>query len=260
MTPALSTQPSQTGATVGLAIIAKTPEPGKSKTRLSPPLTPVQCAGISAAFIADLAENIGGLAADAAIRGVALYTPIGSETRLRQLLPADFALVPQSDGDLGARLANGIADICALGHTAAIIVSSDSPTLPREIFIRAAAHLLAEDCLVLCPAYDGGYTFIGLRQPHARLFEDMPWSTEVIFERTIERAAEIGLRVHVMPMWYDVDDAETLAILTADLAGDVLPFATETLPRMPAPRTTAFLAGLGQATPQINTARAVTAS
>jgi rSAM/selenodomain-associated transferase 1 len=251
---------SETGATVGLAIIAKTPEPGKSKTRLSPPLTPVQCACISAAFIADLADNIAALAEDAPIRGVALYTPIGSEARLRQLLPADFALVPQADGDLGARLSNGIADMRALGHSAAIIVSSDSPTLPRDIFMRAAAHLLAEDCLVLCPAYDGGYTFIGLRQPHARLFEDMPWSTEVVFERTCERAAEIGLRLHVMPMWYDVDDAETLAILTADLAGDALPFATETLPRMPAPRTKAFLAGLDAPELRTHTPGAVTAS
>lgn len=260
MTPARSTHPSETDATVGLAIIAKTPEPGKSKTRLSPPLTPVECAGISAAFIADLADNIAGLAAETPIRGVALYTPVGSESRLRELLPADFALVAQSDGDLGARLSNGITDICALGHTAAIIVSSDSPTLPREIFMRAAAHLLAEDCLVLCPAYDGGYTFIGLRQPHARLFDDIPWSTEVVFELTCQRAAEIGLRLHVMPMWYDVDEAETLAILTSELDGNPLPFATETLPRMPAPRTRAFVSDLGLTVLPLDHARAVAAS
>ena len=29
-------------------------------------------------------------------------------------------------------------------------------------------------------------------------------------EQTLERAAEIGLRVHVLPPWYDVDDAESL--------------------------------------------------
>lgn len=231
-------------ATVGLAVIAKTPEPGKSKTRLSPPLTPEGCAGISAAFIGDLSETIGDLSETTPIRGVALYTPVGSETKLRRLLPEHFALVPQTDGDLGARLHQGIADIVALGHTAAIIVSPDCPTLPDALFRRAADHLLREDCIVLCPAYDGGYIFIGARRPHARLFEDMPWSTEVVFEITLQRAKETGLPVHVLPMWYDVDDAETLEILKADLAGEPLPFATEDFRRKPGRRTRAFLAGL----------------
>lgn len=235
-------------ATVGLAIIAKTPEPGKSKTRLSPPLTPEGCAGISAAFIGDLSETIGHLAKTSPIRGVALYTPIGSEPKLRRLLPESFALVPQTDGDLGARLHNGIADIVALGHTAAIIVSSDCPTLPDDLFRRAADHLLREDCIVLCPAYDGGYIFIGARRPERRLFEDMPWSTEVVFEITLRRARETGLTVHVLPMWYDVDDAETLEILKADLAGAPLPFATGDFPRKPGRRTRAFLAGLSDET------------
>lgn len=237
-----------TSATVGLAIIAKTPEPGRSKTRLSPPLTPEGCAGISAAFIGDLSETIDQLSETTSIRGVALYTPVGSEPKLRRLLPDRFALVPQVDGDLGARLHHGIADIVALGHRAAIIVSSDCPTLPDDLFRRAADHLQREDCIVLCPAFDGGYIFIGTRRPYARLFEDMPWSTEVVFDLTLKRAQETGLPVHVLPMWYDVDDAETLEILKADLAGAPLPFATETFPRKPGRRTRSFLAGLADAT------------
>lgn len=241
-----ATDPSST--TVGLAIIAKTPEPGKSKTRLAPTLTPEGCAGISAAFIGDLSETIGNLEGSTPIRGVALYTPIGSEAKLRRLLPESFALVHQVEGDLGARLHQGIADIVALGHTAAIIVSSDCPTLPDDLFRRAADHLLREDCIVLCPAYDGGYIFIGARRPHARLFEDMPWSTEVVFDITVQRAQETGLPVHVLPMWYDVDDAGTLEILKTDLAGAPLPFATGAFPRKPGRRTRAFLAGLSNAT------------
>jgi hypothetical protein len=72
----------------------------------------------------------------------------------------------------------------------------------------------------------------------------MPWSTEVVFEITLERAKETGLPVHVLPMWYDVDDAETLEILKADLAGEPLPFATEDFRRKPGRRTRTFLAGL----------------
>jgi rSAM/selenodomain-associated transferase 1 len=227
---------------VGIAIIAKTPEPGKSKTRLSPPLRPEQCADISACFIEDLAHNIGALAASSGgfIAGYVLYTPAGTEDKLRRLLPDEFRLVLQSAGDLGARLSQGITDIVADGNDAAIIVSSDSPTLPAAYFRQAVDALQREDCIVLCPAFDGGYTFIGLKQAHARLFADMPWSTEAVYQLTLERAAEIGLKVVTTPMWYDVDDAATLALLRADLTGRQLPFETPSS-RMPAPRTTAFL-------------------
>lgn len=230
---------------VGIAIIAKTPEPGKSKTRLSPPLKPEQCAGISACFIEDLATNIQTIADESAgrIAGYALYTPDGSEQKLGRLLPDQFGYILQTSGDLGARLAQGIRDILSHGHKGAIIVSSDSPTLPAAYFRMAVEKLLRDDCIVLCPAVDGGYVFIGVCQAYARLFEDMPWSTEIVFDRTVARAREIGVPVVTLPMWYDVDDAATLRILAADLAGRPLPFDCSE-PRMKAPMTEAFLAAL----------------
>ena len=36
---------------------------------------------------------------------------------------------------------------------------------------------------------------------------------------TVERAAEIGLEVNILPRWYDVDDAETLDRLCEELFG-----------------------------------------
>lgn len=228
--------------TVAIAIICKTPEAGKSKTRLSPPLTPAQCAELSSCFIRDLAANLASLADDGRAEGYALYTPVGSEQRLSRLLPEPFGMVLQSDGDLGARLDSGVRDLLALGHAGAIIVSSDSPTLPRQIFEAAVERLLAEDCVVLCPALDGGYTFIGLSRPHPELFADMPWSTADVHRLTVERARATGLPVHELPMWYDVDDRETLEVLRADLAGAPLPFETTAAPRRPAPATAAWLA------------------
>jgi rSAM/selenodomain-associated transferase 1 len=227
---------------VGIAIIAKTPEAGKSKTRLSPPLRPEQCAELSACFIQDLGAGIQRLAdrSDGTIAGYALYTPAGTEQTLGRLLPDRFVYILQTTGDLGARLAQGIRDILAQGHLGAIIVSSDSPTLPSAYFQLAVDKLLAEDCIVLCPALDGGYVFIGVTAAHARLFEDMPWSTDAVHALTVERAREIGVPVYNVPMWYDVDDAETLGVLAADLAGAPLPFVNRE-PRVDAPMTRAYL-------------------
>ena len=84
---------------VAVGIMCKTPEPGKSKTRLSPPLRPEECAGLSACFIRDLSQTIARLAEDGDVTGYAVYTPVGSEEALRRLLPAGFELMPQVEGD-----------------------------------------------------------------------------------------------------------------------------------------------------------------
>ena len=41
-----------------IAVMAKAPRPGHSKTRLSPPLTPDEARDMSAAFLRDITENI----------------------------------------------------------------------------------------------------------------------------------------------------------------------------------------------------------
>ena len=166
---------------VAVAIVCKTPAQGKSKTRLSPPLLPEECAAISSCFIRDLSQTIHELAADGDAAACALYTPFGSEPALRRLLPDSFHLTLQGDGDLGARLLKGTADFIDAGYGGAILVNSDSPTLPKAILRAAVDAVRAGDNVVLSPALDGGYTLIGLSQPHARLFDEMPWSTPEVY-------------------------------------------------------------------------------
>jgi hypothetical protein len=226
-------------STVAVAIICKTPRPGHSKTRLSPPLRPNECASISACFIGDLAATIASIASDGGAAGYAVYTPAGTERELRALLPHGFGLVRQGDGNLGARLNNGITDLLAAGHAGAIIVNSDSPTLPRAILQAAVAAVRRGDHAVLSPALDGGYTLIGLSRPHPRLFADIPWSTERVYALTLERAAEIGLPVITLDAWYDVDDGASYALLERELDGVRPPFARG--PLQDAPRTRAFV-------------------
>jgi len=225
---------------VAIAIICKTPMPGRSKTRLSPPLQPDECAEISACFIRDLADTIGNLGQES-VQGYAVYTPAGSEAALARLLPSSFMLLPQGDGDLGDRLRKGAEDLLAAGHAGVILVNSDSPTLPPAILRDAVATVRAGDNVVIGPAIDGGYTLIGLSRPHRRLFEDIRWSTEVVFHETRQRAAEIGLPVLILDRWYDVDDAGSFAMLEAELTGIRPSFAQAAIPLHDAPATRSFI-------------------
>lgn len=224
---------------VAVAIICKTPRAGHSKTRLSPPLRPEECAHLSSCFIADLSATIGTVTRGGNAAGYAVFTPAGSEADLRRLLPADFGLVLQGDGNLGDRLLKGIADLIAAGHSGAILINSDSPTLPQSILESAVAAVSSGDRVVLSPAVDGGYTLIGLSKPHAHLFSDIPWSTDVVYARTLDRAREIGLPVVSLDPWYDVDDRASFAMLEQEFDGIRPAFARG--PMQDAPRTRAFV-------------------
>jgi uncharacterized protein len=226
-------------SSVAVAIICKTPRPEHSKTRLSPPLRPEECAGISACFIQDLSATIASVAGNDRATGYAVYTPAGTESELRALLPDRFGLVLQGDGDLGARLDKAISDLIAAGHAGAIIINSDSPTLPHAILEAAVEAVLRGDNAVLSPALDGGYTLIGLSKPHPHLFADIPWSTERVYELTLQRAREIDLPVIALDGWYDVDDGASYVMLERELNGIRPSFAKG--PLQDAPKTHAFV-------------------
>jgi uncharacterized protein len=225
---------------VGVGIFCKTPAAGFSKTRLSPPLRPEECGMLSACFIRDLAATMHGISLDGNATPYAVYTPAGTEDRLRALLPPGFRLLLQCEGDFGTRLLRATTDLLGAGHAGAILLNADSPTLPASI-LRAAVRALRDDVVVLGPAIDGGYTLIGLSRPHARVFEDIPWSTPDVYRLTVERAAEIGVPVVTVPLWYDVDDRATLRLLEAELAGQRPSFAAADMMGAPAQATRRFL-------------------
>ena len=228
-------------STVAVAIMCKTPRAGASKTRLSPPLRPEECAVLSSCFISDLSNTIHSMASEGDIAPYAVYTPSGSEDALKQILPEGYGLTLQVDGDFGIRLLQGIRDLLSAGHAGAILVNSDSPTLPRAILRQAADAVCRGDNVTLSPALDGGYTLIGLSRPHTRLFEDIPWSTADVYRLTLERAREIGLPVETVPGWYDVDDASSFQMLEDELSGQHLTFSAPGLVGAKAPATRRFV-------------------
>jgi rSAM/selenodomain-associated transferase 1 len=209
--------------------MAKASYPGRTKTRLVPPLTFEEAAAFNTAFLQDMAANL--VAADVEVRksggrvaGHMAFGPPGSEPFFRKILPATIGLVEAWHPDFGNCLFAAIEALFRLGHDGAVVLNSDSPTLPTALLVETA-ELLARpgDRAVLGPSIDGGYYLLGLKTPHRRLFEDVAWSTAAVARQTLERAAGIGLAVHVLPPWYDVDDIEMLRLLRSELC-EGIPF------------------------------------
>jgi rSAM/selenodomain-associated transferase 1 len=226
--------------------MAKAPRSGKVKTRLAPPLTLDQSAAINICFLQDTTENIAAVAVSNQAACVISYTPIGDEALFNNLLPADFALVPQRGDGFGERLLAAAEDLLACGYGSVCLIDSDSPTVPAAVFEQAIVALERPgDRIVLGPAYDGGYYLIGLKRAHPGLFANITWSTSTVFAETIDAAKAATLEAVILPLWYDVDDAATLDILTAELLHNAAPPFT-TIPGYPAEHTRDFLRKLNQ--------------
>jgi rSAM/selenodomain-associated transferase 1 len=237
-----------------LTVMAKAPRPGRVKTRLSPPLTLEQTAALNVRFLRDTCDN---LATVPYAAGVISYTPVGDEALFDGLLPESFALAPQRGDAFGERLLAAAQDILAIGYGSVCLIDSDSPTVPREVFLQAVEALREPgDRIVLGPSNDGGYYLIGMKQPHSEPFERIAWSTGSVCAETIERCREAGLEVVLLPTWYDVDDAATLALLKQELLHETPPpFAAR--PGYAAPHTRALLLAM-QYDPAALDSRAVT--
>ncbi len=221
-----------------LLVIAKRPAPGQTKTRLSPPLQPEQASELYECFLRDtldLARAVPG------VSRLVHYAPDDAISYFQQLAP-DFGLRPQVGDDLGQRLDQVLTRCLEEGFERVVILDSDSPTLPPAYVERAFAELDSAD-VVLGPCDDGGYYLIGLKRPQPRLLREVQMSTTHVLRDTLDMAQRAGLLVALLPSWFDVDTAQELERLRADLAAHA---------NADAPRTRAYL---GRLAPRMVSAR-----
>jgi len=197
-----------------LLVVAKRPAAGQTKTRLCPPLSADAAAALYECFLRDTLDVM------RQVPDVALgigYLPDHAAGYFHALAP-DMALAPQRGDDLGERLDHLLADALACGARQVVVIDSDSPTLPADYVANAFTALDGSDDVVLGPCDDGGYYLIGLKRPQPQLLRDVQMSTPHVVRDTLALAAELGLRVALLPTWYDVDTAAELDRLRAELA------------------------------------------
>jgi hypothetical protein len=218
--------------------MTKAPQAGQVKTRLIPPLTPDEAAELNKSFLRDTALTISSAAMTNSACGIAVYTPVGTESVYEDILPTDFLLLPQRGENFGERLYFAAEDLFECGFESVCLIDSDSPTVTAKSFSKAIELLSSgSDHVVLGPSDDGGYYLIGLKKLHRKIFERIDWSTDVVLDQTILRAREIGLDVKLLPPGYDVDDAGSLRRLCNELL-------TDTPSTSIAPHTRRFLSKL----------------
>ncbi|MBW3541398.1 MAG: TIGR04282 family arsenosugar biosynthesis glycosyltransferase [Planctomycetes bacterium] len=211
-----------------LGIFAKHPVAGRVKTRLVSELGAEPSRQLYECFVRDVLEKFRARA-DRRIIG---YTPATEEARawFARAAGDSYELWPQPDGPLGERMATFFDHVRSQGPSRAVLIGSDSPTVPAEYIQRAFELLTRHDC-VLGPATDGGYYLVGLKGRTPHVFEGIEWSSCRVLSQTVERVAECGASLEMLPPWYDVDTLDDVEFLRGHLAAIRLSEGTCDAPR-----------------------------
>jgi rSAM/selenodomain-associated transferase 1 len=196
-----------------LLVVAKQPIPGQTKTRLCPPLTPSQAADLYGCFLRDTLDAMRKVSS---VQRVIGFLPESAHDYFSQLAP-DMELICQRGATLGERLDNLLNDALEGGSRQAVVMDSDSPTLPVTYLYQAFEQLDNVE-VVLGPTQDGGYYLIGMKQPQPQLLHQVKMSTSHVLNDTIQLAEASGLSVSLLPTWYDVDTIADLKVLEGEIA------------------------------------------
>ena len=193
-----------------LIVIAKAPVPGRVKTRLTPPFTPEQGAGLAAAALADTLEAV------AAARFRRRLLALDGEPGLVEV-PSGFTVVPQAGGGLDRRLAAAFERAAALDPGPALLIGMDTPQVTGPL-LEACLPTSWEDATIGL-AEDGGFWSLGFHRPREaeldRLLFDVPMSTDTTGAVQLGRLTAAGLRVRTLPVLRDVDTIADVAAVVA---------------------------------------------
>ncbi len=183
-----------------LGLMAKQPVPGRVKQRLATVTSPEWAAQVYEAILLDQLDRLQTLA----VRRVLVYDPPEARDYFAQIAGDRYQLTPQAGSDLGARMRAFFEAEFAAGMRAAVLIGTDSPTLPEAFAAQAFAELARADA-VLGPATDGGYYLMGLARLIPQLFEKIDWGTNQVLEQTMAQLQAAKPRLALLPPWYDVD-------------------------------------------------------
>jgi rSAM/selenodomain-associated transferase 1 len=188
--------------------MVKSPEPGRAKTRLSPPLSLVEAADLARAFLLDTLAEAERTDAD---RWLA-FAPASAVASMGILAGPDAGLIEAEAADLGLALDCAQRTALAMGYRRVALVASDVPHLDAARYDDAFRAMRYVD-VAIGPSSDGGYYLLAAKQPTPRLFQDMTWSTASVYNETLLRAAEVGLSVASIAGCDDIDTAADLVRL-----------------------------------------------
>lgn len=192
-----------------LVVLAKAPVPGRAKTRLCPPLSLVDAAALAEAMLRDVLVR----AWPVGRRTLATFGaghPAWDEAEA-----LGWRITEQRGEHLGARMWNAACDARGAHTQPVLILGTDAPHVAPVLIDEALDAVGTHDAAVV-PAADGGYVAIAVHANALPLFGRLSWGTPEVLSQTLRAAERSGLRLHVTPSTYDLDEIADLRRLWVD--------------------------------------------
>ena len=190
-----------------ILIFAKAPVAGQVKTRLTPPLKPVQAVALHQKLVARTLR----MATKTALAPVILYCSPDQKHPFFIECEQTYAtaLETQQGDDLGTRMLHGLENALQQMRYV-VLIGTDCPAMGQDYIEEAIQRLRSGSDVVIGPANDGGYVLIGTKQAHAELFTDIEWGKDTVFSITMERIMQAGLQLSLLASMQDIDRPEDL--------------------------------------------------
>ncbi len=191
----------------GVLFFVKYPKLGLVKRRLSYKIEEKLVLNIYRNFVEDLLKMLN--KTDYSV--IICYHPKDTINDFKKWLGEKYQYIPQIGNNLGERLKNSFIKGFGLGYKKLTVIGSDSPDLPEKIIYESFQSLKNNDS-VIGPCEDGGYYLIGFNDNSflPEVFDNIPWSTNVVYNKTISILDKSKYKVHVLPIWYDIDTIDDL--------------------------------------------------
>jgi len=205
--------------TCGLVFFLKFPQKGKIKTRLAKAIGDSLTLKLYQCFIPDLLDKLICLQDNDKCDLHISLTPARKITAMHQWLKQykdlPIPIHPQEGNDLGERMKKTFEKMFHLGYDTCVLMGTDFPDLPASVPLEAVEQLKQKNTeAVIAPTADGGYYLIGFQRRHFReaVFNSriVQWSTDRVFQQTMEILRNNNVQVKILKEWWDVDDLDHL--------------------------------------------------
>jgi rSAM/selenodomain-associated transferase 1 len=186
-------------------VFVRAPEAGRVKTRLAAALGAEGALRVYRRLAEHTLREARALGGEVRVH----FTPADAGTEVRAWLGDGPRYLPQSAGGLGTRMEAAFRAAFEDGADRVVIIGSDLPELSAAL-LRRAFDALESHAAVLGPARDGGYYLLGMRTMIDGLFDGIPWSTDEVLARTLERLGAAGIQPALLDSLSDVDEVDDL--------------------------------------------------
>nr|WP_320135115.1 DUF2064 domain-containing protein [uncultured Amphritea sp.] len=206
-----------------LVIFCKRPLHGQGKQRIAATL------GKDAAYQVACALLNCALEDSRSWPGPVVLSPVSEDDRqwAEDLLLQDYQVVPQCEGNLGAKLNYVDQVLRQQGASRLLFIGTDAPEHTVQRYAEFD-QLLQQHDIVLSPAEDGGVTAMGGSEPWPAL-ENLGWSTPALGGQLASACETAGFQVAFSSTGYDVDTEADLRRLLDSLAYDSRPARVQLL-------------------------------